>query len=360
MSDNSVYDSHTLYVRCDNATAAQVRKVFADALANYQRSIGKPVDCMYRVNFIVDREGRSCSTAYVFITNPEIYHMIIGKNPDGTDRVEYVDDPSWEPPAQGEETNSSGWCFTEPKKEPIKLPPLGESLLGINWADLCDSDDEDDYAIVNTEPPKIPCPLPPLITLPPYVLTEEQIEEKRLKIIEENTGKKGFEPEKVTVAPESHLYVARAAAFPLDRKFMPNILKTKNVPNWITAKDLKAQFSPYASDNKTLQERVIKGTSVWEPYPFVNFNDDRVAFVVFDPSTNDAQFALYMMRKTVITKQHSSGKTFTHTLIFGHSYCKDRDDMSKITQQPRLTEKSYRGNNRTNNQGNYRGKPYRR
>src|SRR5690606_9795322 len=108
-------------------------------------------------------------------------------------------------------------------------------------------------------------------------------------------------------------------------KYMPNILKCKNVPAWITKDDLKVQFAPYASDSETVHERVIKGRRVEETYPFVNINDDRVAFVIFDPSTHDAYFALHMMKKTVIGKRLPDGTETRITLIFGHSFRTDRD-----------------------------------
>lgn len=338
MSYQTNYDTHTLFVKCDNATVNQIRKVFHDAIANYQKKIGKTIDCKYRVNLLVDKEGKSYGTAFVFITNPKVYYMIIGKNPDGTDRIEYVDDPSWEPPVVEEGANTSGWSSIEkkPKKE-FTMPEIGEDLLNLNWEDLCDSDDEDDYPDPQV-PLKVAFQLPPLIQLPPYILNEEQLKEKRMKIIDENTGKANFDPEKVNVSNEAYLCVDRAIITPLDSKYMPNILKAKNIPSWISKEDLKAQFAPYASDNTTFQRRTIKGVKFEEPYPFVNINpSERIAFVIFDPSTNDAQFALHMMKKLLMSKKKRDGTIVSQTLIFGHSFLKDRDVMTHISQQPRTT-----------------------
>jgi hypothetical protein len=116
---------------------------------------------------------------------------------------------------------------------------------------------------------------------------------------------------------------------------MPNILKAKDIPTWITRDYLKAQFTPYASDSTTIHERFIKGGKIEETYPFVNISDNRVGFIIFDPSTHDAQFALHMMKKTVVTKKLPNGTTLASTLIFGHSFRTDRDLMTDISQQPR-------------------------
>lgn len=323
------YDNHTLFIKCDCASVQQIRAAFAEALTTYQTAIGQRIDCRYRVNLLVDREGNSYGVAFVFVTNPAVYHMLLGKNPDGSDRIEYMDDPAWEPPTDGELTNDSGWSSIS---EPVYT-------TGMSWADIYDEEEELERKREEDEArnicPKIAIQLEPLMGLPPYKLTPEQIKVKREKIIIENEGKPDFNTNLVVVPEFAHFCVDRAMVNPVDAKFMPNILKSRDVPNWVTKAELKAQFAPYASDNTTRQERLIKGNRVEDTYPFVNINEDRVAFIIFDPSTHDAQFALHMMKKTIISKKSPDGSILSETLIFGHSYCTDRDSMSHITQQPR-------------------------
>lgn len=336
------YDTHTLFIKCESATSEQIRESFVQALKFYKEKTGENIDTRFKVNLITDKQGNSFGIAFVYITNPMVYYMIIGKNPDGSDRIQYVDDPSWEPPEEGELTNSSGWSS------------LNEST---NWADICDEEDELEIKESRKICPKIPIQLEPLMTLPPYKLTKEQMDEKRKKIISENEGKQNFNSDIVCVQPFSYLSIERAMVTPVDNKFMPNIIKTQKVPIWITKEILKSQFRPYASDSNSKQERLIRGNVVIDTYPFVNINDDRVAFIIFDPSTRDAQFALHMMKKTIITmsfnknpqstamiskldgssvvKETDEKYILSSTLFFSHSYFTDRDCVSQITKQPR-------------------------
>lgn len=341
-SQPAYYDSHTLFIKCECASAEQIRQAFTEALTNYQSRTKSRIDCRFRVNLVENRAGESYGIAFVFVTNPTVYHMLLGKNPDGSDRVEYRDDPSWSPPSDGDNVNDAGWST-------ISAPIYTAHM---DWSDIMEKEDEYEEQIRKEKArhtcPKIPFPLEPLMTLPPYHLTPDQIKSKKSKIISDNEGKVNFDVSLVEIPTAAYFSVDRAMVTSVDNKYMPNILKCKDIPDWITKEDLKVQFAPYASDSKTLQERYIKGRRVEETYPFVNINDDRVAFIIFDPSTRDAQFALHMMKKTVIRGKSIAGAPIHATLIFKHSYRTDRDVMADISQQPlpahRYNKESSRNN----------------
>jgi hypothetical protein len=301
------YDNHTLFVRCDCATLKQIKEVFNEALETYQKDNGILLDCKYRINLVENKEKQSLGIAFVHFSNPEVYNMIIGKNFDGTDRVEYIDDPT------SVKQQQNDWSITDIPKH------------SINWAD------DDDYIPQK----KIPVPLEPLIKLPPYTLTEEQIENKKQKIITDNSGKQDFDISLVKIASTAYLSIDRAIITKLENKYMPNILKCVHVPNWISKDDIKQKFIPYVSDSKTIQDRNIKGRRFKETYPFVNINNDGVAFIIFDPSTHDAQFALHMTKKLVFQKYDKNNKLLSTTLRFGHSYRTDRDTMTDINKRPK-------------------------
>jgi len=277
--------------------------------------------------------------------------MLLGKNPDGSDRVEYRDDPSWSPPSESGDANDSGWSTIA---EPIFTD-------GMSWADAMDDDDAYHAKIASEKQrhicPKIAFPLEPLMVLPAYHLSSLQISEKRAKIIEENNGKPGFDPKLVDIPPIAYFCVEPALVKPVEDKFMPNILKCKNVPEWVTKEELKGQFSPYVSDSETFHERYIKGRRVEETYPFVNINDDRVAFIIFDSTTHDGSFALHMMMKTIITKQMPDKTVNKVTLIFGYSFRTDRDMMADITQRPRPVQPRDSSSNRSLNKPSHSSNP---
>lgn len=342
-----IYDNRTLFIKCDCASVNEIRKSLNDSLTTYQSANNIDLKCRSRVNLVENREGKSFGIAFVFVTNPVVYHMLLGKNPDGSDRVEYRDDPSWTPPTKGDIVNDSGWATIS---APVYTP-------GMSWADMDDIEYEHEQKLTAEKKkyvcPKIPVPLEPLMVLPPYELTPEQITQKRNKIIEDNSGKPGFDPKLVEIPSLAHLVVDRAMACPVDSRYMPNILKCQAVPHWVSKEDLKMNFSPYAIDSTTLQERFIKGRRVEETFPFVNINEDRVAFIIFDSCTNDALFALHMMKKTIIRKKMPDNSFNTTTLIFGHSYRTDRDLMTDISQQPRTVprrDNTHRQYQNSNNQ----------
>ncbi len=332
-----IYDNRTLYIRCDCASAEQIYNSFKEALTTYQK-LCPDLDCRFRVNLVETREGKSLGKAFVFVTDPRVYHVLLGRNPDGSDRIEYRDDPSWSPPSDGNVSNDAGWST-------ISTPV---SVLKMDWAN--DEEVEEVKFISNTSNkqvcPKIPVPLDPLVTLPPYKLSSKQIEEKRAKIIADNQGKLDFDPSKINISETAHFIVDRALAHSVDDKYMPNILKSKNVPDWITKDDLKIQFAPYATKSDAVHDRIIKGHQTKESYPFVNINEDRVAFIIFDPSTNDALFALHMMMKTFMSKEMPNGTVNNVTLLFGHSYRTDRDLVSSAIQKPKPYPKDSRDTNR--------------
>lgn len=334
---SNIYDKRTLFIKCDCASVEQIRQSFNEALTIYQSENKVNLNCRFRVNLVENREGKSLGIAFVFVTNPAVYYMLLGKNPDGSDRIEYRDDPSWTPPTEGTSVNDAGWST-------ISAPVFtAADIKNMSWADMIDEEEEYERKLQAEKDkytcPKIPFPLDPLMVLPPYRLTPEQIAEKRQKIIADNEGKQGFDTSLVEIPDHAHLVVDRAMATPVDSKYMPNILKCKNIPEWVTKEDLKMQFAPYATDSETRQERFIKGRRVEETYPFVNINEDRVGFIIFDANTNDALFALHMMKKTIIRKTMPNGAVHSVTLIFGHSFRTDRDLMADISQRPRPVQR---------------------
>jgi len=310
-----IYDNHTLYIKCDCASTEQIRQIFNEAFAKYNEEHKAKLTCNFRVNLVENRNGDSLGIAYVFLVNSEAYHLILGKNPDGSDRIEYHDDPSWSSPTEDWTSATS-------------------VTLGSSWGDIA----EEEFSRQNKKTcPKIPIHLDPLIELGPYYLTEKQINAKREKIIFYNEGKDGFDPSQIEIPTFAYLSVQRAHVSPVEDKFMPNILKCTKIPQWVSKETLKVHFTPYASDSVTTHERFVKGSKIEEAYPWVNINSDRVAFIIFQPNTYDAQFALHMMKKTVINRKSEDGKIIaTETLLFNHSYRTDRDAVTEINQKPRI------------------------
>lgn len=259
---SKIYDDHTLYVKCGDATAEQISNAFYCALTTYLENSSDPIetDCRFRVQMVVNKQGQCLKKAFVYVTDSRIYYMLLGKNHDGTDRIEYREDSSFIVPSAGKIVNDAGWTTPLHKRMPRKIP--------IN--------------------------LPPLIVLPPVEIEGEKF----------------------------HLLLDRATASTIDtQRFLPNVLKCKDLPEWLSRDDLKSFFTPYATSKVTGFTKYYKGVKIAEQYPIVNINKDRVAFIIFDPNTYDAHFALHMMKKFTINNT---------TLIFTHSFRTDKNDKSKF------------------------------
>uniref|UniRef100_A0A6C0JUM5 Uncharacterized protein n=1 Tax=viral metagenome TaxID=1070528 RepID=A0A6C0JUM5_9ZZZZ len=99
---------------------------------------------------------RGNDKGYVFIQNLLEYNVLAGFNEDGTERVEWIEDPD----------------FVKPEPKPkVEQKPIDFSQP-FNWADFDDEDDEDEWFY--SKPREIKKELGPLVKLKPYTLTEEQ------------------------------------------------------------------------------------------------------------------------------------------------------------------------------------------
>ena len=315
------YNTSTLFLKCGEATVDQIREAFKAALSTHE--LGSYIK--FKINRVEDKFGNPFGIAFVWLLSTRlpsdseaVYYMLLGKNPDGSPRIDYIDDPSWVSPEGSGVTNTS-W------------ESIGDNK--IDWADMADEDDLNQKFIC----PKIPVCLEPLMSLPPYKLTQKQRASKREAMIEINQETEGFNPDLLEIPEYAYITVNRTKVVPVESNLMPNILKCKAVPTWLDKNDIKREFMPFASDNKTIHSRLIRGQYVEEAYPWVNVNDG-IAFIIFDPSTNDAQFALHMMRKAVFTKRTREGAENKVTLIFSHSYRTDRDLMAEISQKTKQTK----------------------
>lgn len=320
-----IFDTKTLYCATTFADEGQIRPIINSVIEQYQKKVGRTIVCQHRINVVRNKEGNKIGVAFVFLTNPEIYFALINRNPDGTPRVSYVDDPTWCAPAGG---NEQGWASINSLAEP--------ALLG-DWGDYMDEEDAYNKKVKEIAQsyicPKIAVPLQPLVTPPKYTLTPEQIEIKRSKIIEDNIGNPSFDQRKIVIPPTANVPFARAMVTPVDEKFMPNVLKASNVPASITEADLKILFTPYATDSVTPHIIIEHGIQKQITYPRVNISSGN-AFIVFDPHTHDAQFALHMRKRTEIMT-HDKNRV---TLFFGHAYRTERD-MSSSSASSASTER---------------------
>ena len=273
------------------------------------------LECRIRVNLIVNKNGDYYGFGYIHVSKEEVYWMLLGKNPDGTDRVlEYLD-PEWLPPLPKPK-------LTEEEEQ--------ERYSNMKWYEIAEEEDKYVHPVIKQV-------LKPLMTVPGY-----KYDEMQYKHLQEIALEKEKDPTKV---PEmGYFELSRAYARDVELGKMTNVLCARQVPEWIPSIAFKSIFKGYASDpttkilqKKSTDQRKQQGEGdgdagrvpedVYDSYPFVSLiegkkDGGKIVFVTFEPDTRDAIFALLMTRKVHIV--HPRNSKLRCTLIFDHAYEKGR------------------------------------
>jgi len=274
------YNPHILYVSTGIAFPWQLSQSIKQAIKDASIRLQREIETRFKINIIIDHSGKNYGYGYIWFTNPEVCYMLCGKNPDGSERCEYIDDTDWVPPS-------------EPRPNRT-LEEVLEHIKGKSWAEITDEEDEIERRYTC---PKKKIELPPLMVLPPYDYTPEQ-----LKLIQDSNETVGY------------FKVSPAYVKDVEDIYYPNILCGRNIPNWITEEDLKDIFIPYTTNSSFKIKRKINGIYFYDTYPFVTITK-KIAFITFDTNTHDASFALLMCRKIEIEKNNQKC-----LIIFNHSY----------------------------------------
>lgn len=295
------YDEHTIYCDTSVATEKQLAECIKKAIIDATQILGEKTTCKFKVNLLVNKEGKYFGFGYVRVSDSRVYWMLLGRNPDGTERVEQYPDPNWTPPPD--------------PNEGLTQEEIIEKNRNKSWAQL--AEEEDKYI-----QPMIKNPLPPLVTIPGYEYDEEQRKHLKKLGLEEN--------------PEEDIEIPKYGYFAIQRGYAsdapPGTVRHKicarNVPDWIPKEAFKSIFSFYTSEEskKKKVKNIVKTKDglkeIEDSYPLVNFinskNGARIVFVTFDPATKDALFALLMTKKTHII--HPENRNLEATLVFMHAY----------------------------------------
>lgn len=258
----------------------------------------------YHVNVVTGVEGALRSFGYVWMSDPRICRMLLGKNPDGSERIHEYDDPDWVPSSDQSNESSEDSDKTKSMKESPEI------FHQSSWADLQDEEEEEEE---KHRCPKIVEKLPPLITLPGYKYDDAQkkaIYEKKKAELE------SFKEDTSNIeVPETGGFIILGPAYiiPLDEEYEANVLYCSITPMWITEEMIRPHFERYNTDNSYKtdhRKKGAKGPRV-KKYPSVSFNSIRNkdesksvndqrkgCFITFSPNKiDDSSFALLMTRK---------------------------------------------------------------
>jgi hypothetical protein len=225
-------NEHNVYVRSGMATLDQLKA----AVKEFKKALGRNSDPAIRklesgeieVNVVTNMKGETQHFGYLWVEHPEVYWILCGRNPDGTERVEIVQE-------------------TKPADD-IDLDNIDFSMMDLNAI----------ASLAPKETPKIVKTLPPLIIFPGYEYTDEQRNATYKYLMEEEERQAQTEKREslpITVPKYGYFELSRASTLELSKEQRPDILRGE-VPNWVTYKMLKDTFGKFAisiiSDKPTI------------------------------------------------------------------------------------------------------------
>ena len=237
------FNLHNVYVRSGMATLDQLKScvaVFKKTLAGHHlpeiRALSKGE---IEANIVTNMKNETQHFGYLWVELKEVYWILCGYNPDGSERVRVAED-------------------TKPNTK-IDLDNIDFSTVDLNTI----------AAMSAKEAPKIIEKLPPLIAFPGYEYTEDQRRvtyEYLLNQEKENALKEGRESQDVPVPKYGYFELSRSSTMDLSSDKRPDILRGE-VPKWVTYKMLKDSFAKFAisdvSENPTIyHEKDSRGSTI--------------------------------------------------------------------------------------------------
>jgi len=263
-----------LFIQTGVLCEGQIINCLNGAITEFNKTFNKDIpQNQFYLNLVTNKEGKSFGYAYAYIDDKELFNIIVGKNLDGSERVELIDDPDWEPPSDDE---------TEALE-----------AAGDDWGELCEV--EKSY-----ECPKIIQKLDPLITLPGIKYTESQ-----LKQVLKDPDLARVQKENLQKYPFGFLEVSEVSLS--EKKENLNSIFSKNLPDWVTEDFLFKFFSRF---NRDPLIRTKKDKSKFE-YPVVKIKKYREGLgevkncsITFSPSyPHTSSFLIKLIKRIEVERK---------------------------------------------------------
>jgi len=281
-----------IYLWTGVASPDQLKDSVLAAIAAISKKMNRQYSRNFRTNVVVDKDGGVYGFGYLWLESPELYNMLLGLNPDGSERVETHPDPNWvEPEIPLETALESADSAEATLNTPDTLNTLEKDSGTDSWGDV---DAREEAVRKLYVCPVITNYLSPLMTLPNYRYTDDQLEHlEMLQATKQlDSGISGGE-----VPLEGGFVLAPAEVRIPPAPFSPNVLTARRVPDWVTEAMIGREFKPYASDSTTLHTHRVREVYLREPYPWVVISRGGTVFVTYNPETPiDAQIAYVMNR----------------------------------------------------------------
>lgn len=267
-------NDHNIYVNTGLATQEQLKasaEAFKTELCKMFPKQGYE-KCEIIVNLVTDMKGNSYKFAYLWVSDPRVYFVLVGLNTDGTERFKDIEE-----------------------SKPIKE----DDFFDLDSLNLEDAFTE---VTAKVKKPVIREPLPPLLSLPGYEYTKEQ----KLRAeddLKKEAISKGKNLDEIVIPSFGYFESSRAWAGTPKKNEVSSTL-CSYVPVWVTEDFLKKLFSRYSSDKSGFYPKVSFRQIKKKPGFEARFDqtvEKKLAVVEFSPSYNrDGIFALQMTRKITV------------------------------------------------------------
>lgn len=291
------YNSDTIYIECGTSNEENLHKIVTEAIqkAKIILNYDNDIKCPYKLNIVrfTEKETglpKSTGYAYLWIGDHRIYWILVGHNPDASERYIEYPDPNW---------------------KPLEINNNDSSEL---WADLILSSESNIQPMIKEK-------LKPLVTFSDFTYSDSQYEE--LKKRESEFG--------VITDNICRLKVSRARVKPVPSGKCGYILYSRSVPNWVSTELITTIFSRYVGNKSLKIQHIYDGKKSISNLPLIIRNNEHV-YIVYDPNSHDTSFARLMQRKTLI--QNPDNKSQSVELVFDYAYDKTNFNVKILNDKP--------------------------
>lgn len=254
-----IHNEHFIYVESGTSSNEELHKCLTEAISLLPPEFSY-IKRKFKVNIITKADGSTYGYGYIWFEDPQLVNILLGLNPDSSERYNKLMDESWQPDPAIEKEYSE-W---------LNLP----LHYGSSWADVAEI--EDRYKQLLSRPfTKVP--LSPILTLSYY-----------------------------RNDPNNKYVLKRASISEKEHNISTNKLFCSKVPKEVTERDLYHIFLPFSTSKSTVKEsKALKYPKISiETNTFKNNQGKKVtnttAIITFDPLTYDGMFSLLMTKRLSI------------------------------------------------------------
>ena len=145
-----ITNRHTIYVESGVSNREQLENSVKEAIYEMGEKLGRRIRCKFQVNLVIGKNNQYFGIGYIWVSNPEVYNILLSLEENGEKRCVEIEDPTWKPLSIEEENK------------------LKYDIDELDWNELTELENR-----------KKGCPiikeyLPPIVSLPGYKYTEEQ------------------------------------------------------------------------------------------------------------------------------------------------------------------------------------------